>query len=226
MGFPGLFPFILPGGDPYDPEINPFGDLTYESDHAGAAVDLLLQQFKGLPLIEGMIESYANRVQELENALWDILIASDIDQAAAGQLDGLGSLVGEGRADRGDTEYRAAIRIRILINRCNGRHAEMLRILMLYLGATSGDGTLRLTQPGPAALSLSVLSVPADPASLRAIATTIKPAGVNLDGRYETSATRPYRFGWSGGAVAGQTSANADGWSGDATVGGLLAARI
>lgn len=225
MGFPGLFPFILPGGDPYDPEIDPFGDLTYESDHAGAAVDLLLQQFKGLPLIEGMIESYANRVQELENALWDILIASDIDQAAAGQLDGLGSLVGEGRADRGDTEYRAAIRIRILINRCNGRHAEMLRILMLYLNADTGNVALR--DRGTAGLSLNVyVDVPSDPANLRVIAYTIKPAGVNLDGRYETSATRPYRFGWSGGAVAGQTSANADGWSGDATVGGLLAARI
>lgn len=224
--FPFVFPFTFPGA-PYTPHSETFGELTYDAEHAADAIGLLLEQFKEMPLIEGYIKSYANRTQEVEDALWQILEASDLDNAEHAQLEGLGLLVGEERRSRVDDDYRAAIRVRILINRCGGTHPEILRILSLFLGIADGARTIRLDEPAPAALRLQVYSLPSLPADLRVIARTIKPAGVNLDGRYETSLSRPYRFGWSGGAVAGVTgAANGDSWSDDPTVGGLMAARI
>ncbi len=231
MGFPVSFPWVFPSGD-YEPALSPFGDLEWDGTHAASAVDLLLEQFKGMPLVEGYVTAYANRCQELENAIWDVLTASDLDIATNAQLNGIGALVGEGRGNRTDAEYRAAIRVRILINRCNGRHSEMLRILMLYLGASSGDGSLRLKQTAPCALSLQVLTVPSVPDDLRTKVYAIKPAGVNLDGAYATDADQSYRFGWSGGAIAGVSGGvNGDAWSGDPDpsdpiAGGYLAARI
>ena len=227
--FPFVFPFFFPGGsllDTYEPIDSTIGALTFNPNHVAEAKAMLLEQFRGKPLIEGMVEAYVNRVQESEDVLWEILEAMDLDKAADAQLDGLGLLVGEQRRSRGDDDYRAAIRVRVLINLCNGKHAEILRILTLYLGVADGEGTVQLDEPAPAALKMNVFTLPSLPGDLRVIARAIKPAGVNLDGRYETSATRPYRFGWSGGAVAGQTSANADGWSGADTGGGLMAARI
>jgi hypothetical protein len=205
----------------------PYAPLAYESDHEGTGVDLLLEQFQGKPYVEGLLTSYLAQVQDVEESVWGVLLAADVDLAQDAQLDGLGDIVGEPRRDRSDEDYRAAIRVRVLINRCSGRHSQILEILRLYLGATIGDGTIELREPAPAALALNVYRVPSLPADLRTIARTTKPAGVNLDGRYETSATRPARFGWSGGAVAGVTGPdNGFGWSLDDSVGGLFAARI
>ncbi len=225
MKFPLPFPRRASG--PYVPSTSVFGRLTYIGTHVADAIDLLIQQFREKPLIAALVTAYVGEVQEIEDQAWKVLLATDLDRARGAQLDGLGKLVGEQRRGRSDTLYRAAIRVRILINRCNGKMPELLRILTLFLGATDGDGTVRLTQPAPAALKLLVMRVPASGSDLRVTTRSIKPGGVNLDGRYETSASRPYRFGWSGGAVPGVTgAANGDGWSDDDTVGGLMAARI
>jgi hypothetical protein len=227
--FPFSFPFAWPGDLPtYAPGDTPtFGDLVYVDDHSDEATALLLEQFHDLPLIDGMVRSYINRIQELEDQIWQILLATDLDVAVGAQLDGLGDIVGEPRRARSNDAYRAAIRVRIMINRCDGKHATMLRILTTYLGIASGAGTVELREPAAAALALNVYTVPESFADLSVIANTIKPAGVNLDARAETSLSRPYRFGWSGGAVAGVSGAtNGDGWSGDASVGGLHAVRI
>lgn len=226
MGFPVSLPWSLPI-DEYNPSSSTFGDLTYDGEHTAEGLALLLEQFKGKPLIEGHVGSFLNQVQDLEDAIWEILLCTDIDHATNAQLEGLGDLVGEGRRERTDAQYRAAIRVRILVNRCNGRHGEILKILTLFLGATDGDGSIKLTDPAPASMRLQVYSVPAVVPDLAAILAQVKPGGVQLDARYETSATRPYRFGWSGGDVASITGlANGDGWSGATGTGGLHAARI
>jgi hypothetical protein len=225
MGFPVVFPWVFPSPASYTPANETFGDLTWNGDHSAEAIDLLLHQFHGSSLVEGYVKSYVNRVQELENAIWEILLALDIDNAVNAQLEGIGAIVGEGRRGRLDGPYRAAIRVRILVNLCDGKHAQIVRILTAYLGATDGDGTIRLTEPAPAALSLQVFTVPVSPGDLRTMARSIKPAGVNLDGRYATHATRMYRFGWTS-AITGVTGANnGDGWT-DGSVGGQLAGRI
>ncbi len=227
--FPHAFPFAWAGDlAVYPPSGTPtFGDLVYVGDHADQAVDLLLEQFHDLPLIEGWVRALANRTQELEDQIWQVLLATDLASAVGAQLDGLGAIVGEPRRDRENDAYRAAIRVRIMINRADGKHSTMLRILTAYLGVASGAGTVELREPAAAALALNVYALPESVADLRVIARTIKPAGVNLDGRAETSSTRPYRFGWSGGAVDGVSGAtNGDGWSGDDSVGGLHAVRI
>lgn len=222
--FPFVFPFFFPGGA-WSPIATSVGALTYNPNHVAEAKALLLEQFRGKPFIEGMVEAFVARAQELEDALWAVLEAMDLDNAANAQLDGLGLLVGEERRSRLDDDYRAAIRVRILINISSGKHSQILAILTAYLGVASGAGTVRLDEPAPAALKLQVLTVPSLPSDLRVIAYSIKPAGVNLDGRYETDAMRPYRFGWTSPIVGVTGANNGDGWT-DGSVGGYLAARI
>jgi hypothetical protein len=210
----------------YSPTVSTFGSLTYNATHVTDGVALLLQQFQGLPYIEGLIESFMHQIQDVEAALWQILQATDLDLCENSQLDGVGDLVGEERRGRTDAIYRAAIRVRILINQSDGTHADLLKILTTYLGIVSGAGTVELNEPAPAALALYVYTLPADTRELRVVARTIKPSGVNLDGRVETSATRAARFGWDSGSVSGQTINNWFGWDGDASVGGLFATEI
>jgi hypothetical protein len=226
--FPFVFPFFFPGTDdpfPYEPTDSTIGALTYNAAHVAEAKAMLLEQFRGAPLIEGMVEAFVLRVQEFEDAAWGVLESMDLDKAADAQLDGLGLLVGEQRRSRDDDDYRAAIRVRILVNLCNGKHSEILNVLTTYLGVDDGDEIVRLDEPAPAALKLQVYSVPSLPSDLRVIAYEVKPAGVNLDGRYATHATRMYRFGWTS-PITGVTGANnGDGWT-DGSVGGYLAGRI
>jgi hypothetical protein len=220
-------PLPLPIPGPFDPaSVAAFAPLAYEDDHEGAAIDLFLEQFRPRAVIGDLLRSSVAQVQDLENTIWGVLLSTDLDLAQNAQLDGLGLLVGEPRRDELDPAYRQRIKVRILVNRSNGRHAEILRILTMYLDVDSGAGTVELRESGPGALALNVYTTPTSPAELRNLAYTVKPGGVNLDGRYETSTSRPYRFGWSGGAITGQTVSNADGWSGDDSYGGLMAARI
>jgi hypothetical protein len=222
--FPIRFPRREEDGT-YTPSSTVFGRLTYIATHVSEALDLLIQQFKEKPLIAGLVTALVTEVQELEDAAWEVLLATDLDNARNAQLTGLGTLVGEPRRGRSDIAYRPAIRVRILINRCNGKHPEILKILTLFLGATDGDGTIELVDAAPAAMALNVFRLPESPSDLRVITRSIKPGGVNLDGRYATHATRMYRFGWTS-PITGVTGANnGDGWT-DNSVGGQQAGRI
>lgn len=222
-------PMTLPHSEAasYAPAVSVWGPLTFDADHRGEGLDLLIQQFRDKPRVRALLYGYLRQVQEVEDAAWAVLLSTSLDLAANAQLDGLGLLVGEPRRGRTDTEYRAAIRVRILINTSDSTHADMLAILTTYLGVASGAGTVRLAEPSPAALALDVFVLPASATDLRVLARTIKPAGVSLDARVATTAS-PLILGWSGGAIAGTTgTANGLGWSGNAsTPGGTLSLRI
>lgn len=220
-------PWTLPSDPIYTPTVATFGPLSWVGTHASDGVDLLLEQFRGKPLIEGLLRAFLDQVQAIEDDLWKILLLLDLDQCTDAHLDGVGDLVGEVRRGRADADYREAIRIRIRVNLSNGKHSEILSILETYLGAAAGSGTIELREPAPMALALNVYTVPSTELSdLRVLVRQIKPGTVNLDARVETSATRPARFGWDDGAIAGQTASNGFGWDGDASVGGLFATEI
>jgi hypothetical protein len=70
------------------------------------------------------------QVQEIEDANWAHHNAFDVDTAVGEQLDFLGKQVGERRDDRTDDAYRAAVRVRILVNLSNGRLEELIAIAL------------------------------------------------------------------------------------------------
>lgn len=102
-----------------------------ETQHVKKARALLIEQYKGRPIIQGFLDSYIKRIQDLEDALWDIINSRRLDLAVGLQLDVLGLLVGELRLGRTDEEYRPSIRIRIRVNRSRGRIVDVIDVAKL-----------------------------------------------------------------------------------------------
>jgi hypothetical protein len=108
-------------------------DITIVSNRLEQALAKLLTQFKGLPVMEGILASYVEQVQELENVFIDLLLLRTLDNATGAQLDGVGAIVGELRLGRNDTDYRAAIAGRIKINRQHSRIEDVITAMLLTL---------------------------------------------------------------------------------------------
>ena len=87
-----------------------------------------------------MLELLGVQVQEVEDAVYQILTDTVLETAEGAQLDGLGEIVGEERAGRDDATYRIAIRTRIAINLSEGT----IENIMLNQVAPIGTGAFRL----------------------------------------------------------------------------------
>jgi len=126
------------------------GTYELETDHAGKLIEQLTSFFRDGPRNQALMRALGAQVQELEQATWDVFNAFDLDTATGHRLDLLGKIVGEGRSDRSDTDYRAAIRVRALINRSNGKLPELLTIAGLLASAA----TIHARETYPATISI------------------------------------------------------------------------
>lgn len=119
-------------------------------------LDLLLDQFKNKPRIEGWLKSYLRQTQLLVDAAYDVLVKRWIDNATGAQLDAIGRLVGEGRKGREDELYRLFIRARIRINRSAGKVTDVLEVLAIISPGTS----VRYHESYPAGIVIVYLEAP------------------------------------------------------------------
>jgi len=111
------------------------------TDHVEAAKARLISQFRSpKPVLHGMMESYVEQLQELEDVLWDVINHRLLDPApgesvgAEGvQLDVLGKIVGQPRLGLSDSGYRSAIKLKIRVNRSRGSNVDLLEILRLAM---------------------------------------------------------------------------------------------
>ena len=109
--------------------------IAQVNDHVAAGLALLIQQYQGAPRLEGLLTSYLNRVQELEDAIWSVILGRLIDYAIGVQLDVLGRLVGQRRDGAADEIYRTRIRARIAANRSLGTGDDLIRVALLASGS-------------------------------------------------------------------------------------------
>lgn len=150
--------------------------IVHDTEHVAVALTLFLDQFKDRPRLAALLSSYIQRVQELEDATWDVLVKRLIDSAADAQLDAIGRGVGEARDGKDDTTYRLFILARIRINMSFGHADDVIDVLNLVEAA----GFL-LTEYYPAAMHVEYDTVTtADPTVLIALARLAKSAGVRL----------------------------------------------
>jgi hypothetical protein len=134
--------------DPVTGAVN--GVYTQNTEHAAEAVSHLIQFFREGPRNQAVLESVMAQVQEVEDALWYMRNAFDVNTAVGEQLEFLGRRVGEGRQDRTDAQYRAAIRVRILVNMSEGTLPELLAICV----GINPTGTYIARDLYPAAMSI------------------------------------------------------------------------
>lgn len=159
------------------------GTYVYSGDHVERAVAQLIEIFRK-PRNGEWLAVTVGQVQELEDALWSLLTAFDLDadSTAGAQLDLIGKIVGERRGALTDVQYRPALRARILTNSSNGRIEDLIGIIKaLVPSATLGD--IHIVEHYPAALTIELYDdfTGALPETIARMLRQAKPAGVRLN---------------------------------------------
>ncbi len=217
---PFLLPSYLPGGYPAPSATGTLGAIASVCASASA---LILSQYKDKPLLAGLLCSYLDRIQALDTATTTLYqIALSLDTAQGAHLDMLGRIVRESREGRGPAEYRRAIRVRVLVNRSQGRIEDLIAIASLF---EDGAG-VRVREYRPARVVVW-MTAPAvnPPATLHVRLRRAKAAGVALQTVTHPApavAGRLFALGSGAASVSKTNLLTGLGWTGD-TRGGRLA---
>ena len=104
-------------------------------DVSEIAEDNLLWQWRNSPKVKGLLKSFTDNLQPIEDALFQLLDERGLDTAVGEQLDVLGRLIGEDRVSRDDETYRVALVGRITSNNSDGSTEEVLASMRAITGA-------------------------------------------------------------------------------------------
>lgn len=100
------------------------------------AMRLLVEQFENKDDLHNFFQILLNPQQEIEAVLGQMLRLKSILLGAADRLDIAGAIVGEPRLFRTDDEYRAAIYIRIFLNKSSGEPPAIIAAIRAATGAS------------------------------------------------------------------------------------------
>lgn len=159
------------------------GNLLLILDHVADGLALLIPEYQETPRWQAWIASFLAQIQELETAAFDLWeIPLNLELATAAQLDLIGRIVREDRNARSDDDYRRALRVRVLVNRSQGRREELIAIVRLFEDADSESGSyVRIGELNPARMEIRIVRTPVnDPAETRKRLRRAKAAGVAL----------------------------------------------
>jgi len=150
-----------------------------ESDHVASGIDLLIEQYRGRPRIEGLIAAMLGESQSVEDAFAELAIEGNVDTAAGAQLDILGRIVGQERLALDDETFRTFIRVRVRVNRSNGTPEDIHSIFRLLYPDV---GDFQIVEYPPAAFELVMNVEPMHELSLLAsLLRQSKATGVRAD---------------------------------------------
>jgi hypothetical protein len=153
-------------------------ELVQNTQHGAEAISHLIEFFRNGPRNQALLAAVGVQLQEVEDALWQLYTERNIETAIGAQLDILGRIVGELRGDRADEDYRAAIRVRILVNSSDGKAEQLIAIVLGMLP----DADITLTESYPAAIRVEVTALfgAVTVETVGAMLQQAKPAGVRL----------------------------------------------
>ncbi len=106
--------------------------------HTEEAIKRQVMQWKDLPNLEGEITVEADRMQQLENILFDLLNGRNITDGEGVQLDLLGGTYGDygARENRTDADYRTFLKTLPAKLRAAGQHEVLIQALVNLTGAS------------------------------------------------------------------------------------------
>jgi hypothetical protein len=193
--------------------------LALNTEHAAQAIGHLIEYFRRGPRNQAVLSAIAEQVQDLEQAFWDLYRQSFLANAVGTQLDQIGEIVGEARNDRTDAQYRAAIRIRVLVLKSRGRLEDLIEIAARFVSDDSG-AVIIASELYPAGLRMEIQAIFSGlQTDLGRLLRKAKSGGVRLD---VVTVDRANAFIWGQRGDAGLTTPKAYGNRGQ-TTGGLLA---
>ena len=150
--------------------------MKQKSNHVEEAQANLVSQFRDKAILEALVASYVEQVQQLENVFFELLEERSKDRSVGAQLDGIGSIVGEPRQSRTDDAYRLAIGARTILNLGNGTPEDIIRLIR----ALVGDKVVKIIESSPAHFDAFVSEPIFDVDAFRVstFVQSAKPAGV------------------------------------------------
>ena len=98
-------------------------------DHTSLALARLASQFAESPKLRALLAQLVGPLEVVETEADNLRDERWIDTAVGAQLDGLGTIVGEGREGRNDDDYREALRFRVFINVSKGTPPDVIHAL-------------------------------------------------------------------------------------------------
>lgn len=107
----------------------PTAKLTYVRDGFAR----LLEQYKRGTKYRGLIQSYLNQIQRVEDATQEVIFNRLLSNAVGVQLDAWAAIAGIGRGNLADEDLRLSIRITFLVNRSTGSGKDIGTILAMAL---------------------------------------------------------------------------------------------
>lgn len=110
---------------------------TQDEAHVAEGLKKLTEAFKSKQNVKAILTELLNPFQELEDVFWSIINNRILDNNPTGdQLDIIGGLVGEARNGRADNVYLTAIRLRIKVNKSQGRAEDIIQIANIATPST------------------------------------------------------------------------------------------
>ncbi len=193
-------------------------NVSQITDHVDQALDRLVYQFKDKTLISGLITSFVEQNQTLENVFDELFTNRILENAMGQQLDNLGTIVGQERNGENDDDYRIALQAKIGENNSKGTPESLIAVFNLLTGSTFSQ--VLPAYPAEVGIFANVDLSDLDTAAIFEVCQRVIPGGVRLYGigSYNVDDSGTAAFGFEGDAnAAGFGDAN------DSTVGGAFA---
>lgn len=180
-------------------ELERVTEHTQITTHVVDGLALLYLQLRGRPLFRAIVTAFLARVQELENALWDLLTETTLETAVGAALDQIGAILVFPRGTLTDDEdYRAVLRAVIRVHRSDGAGNDVLEVVALLLGDdfdftyTGGRASILITAHAPLPLAETTVGALIRKAASAGIQlqVTSPPVAEDLLFRFSSSAFR------------------------------------
>lgn len=108
------------------------------SDYDRITLNLILDQYKDSPRLQGIVRAANAQAENLEQALFELRDSYWIDSAEGTQLDTIGRILREERQGRADAEYRQALRAKGA-QTFSAEPEAIISILKALFGATYAE---------------------------------------------------------------------------------------
>lgn len=151
----------------------------YISNHDAAAKARLITQYQESDNIKKIVTIYAKQVQDVEDAIKELLDERSIDSAIGYQLDLLGTILDEPRVGLGDDDYRLLLKAKIAQNVSEGTPEDIIGIFRMLLRPDE----IFYNEVHPAGFELTAIGSTLPLTSIDRIKDAInrcRPAGVKL----------------------------------------------
>ena len=196
--------------------------ISQNTQHVLEALSNRIEQFEDKENFADLITAYVAQVQDLEDALFEVLLETTLETSIGQQLDNIGEIIKEDRLSRIDDDYRRALRVRILVNKSSGTIEEILEITKLFTQLTS---TITIEEFPPASFTIRFgEALPTDPLTTITLLDSARGAGIGFQLLYFLS-TESDIFRFASGDVLEASATQGFGNDGQ-TTGGKLADAI